>query len=258
MANSLSRVVGTSGKRLTIWVKWTFKVVPSQNSNTYWIHAIWEGCTRLLTYTTKWFFAHPFCYIKNCSFSISFPLDKTWSGVNKQALSPPPPLRYTPSSCFAGIFELRPPLVDSHRYCAYPRRYYGAFSCSSLCLFLFLQLTSKVRPTRCYTRYIYIYTWVIGVRLSLGKLLVNLFQVVKRIYTTNSLTNGVVDRPLVFGSWVRIPPSTIIYFFQTFPMSNLKWYPPRYPQEMNRLDIDTSVRISGRPAIPPFQGGRVL
>ena len=45
------------------------------------------------------------------------------------------------------------------------------------------------------------------IRLSLGKLLlVNLLQVVKRTNTPLiTLTNGAVDRPWVFGSWVQIP-----------------------------------------------------
>ena len=46
------------------------------------------------------------------------------------------------------------------------------------------------------------------IRLSLGKLWVNLWQVVKRTNTPlNTLTNGVVDRPWVF--WIVGPNPTI-------------------------------------------------
>ena len=66
----------------------------------------------------------------------------------------------------------------------------------------------------------------------LGKLLVNLLQVVTRTNTpTNSLTNGVVGRPWVLGSWVRIPPSTIMSFLD-FPRVELEKHSARYPQEM--------------------------
>ena len=72
------------------------------------------------------------------------------------------------------------------------------------------------------------------IRLSLGKLLVNQLKVVKRTNTPlNSLTNGVVGRPWVFGSWVRSPPSTIIINFSDFPHVELEKY--WYPQEMKRL-----------------------
>ena len=65
------------------------------------------------------------------------------------------------------------------------------------------------------------------IRLSLGKLLVNLWQVVKRTnYPTNTSTNGVVGRPWVFGSCVRSPPSTII-FFSDFPHVEVEKYSPR-------------------------------
>ena len=71
------------------------------------------------------------------------------------------------------------------------------------------------------------------VRLSLGKLLVNLLQVIKR---TNSLTNGVVDRPRVLWVVGSSPTSAIINFFRFSPsMSNLKNTLPGYPQEMKRL-----------------------
>ena len=73
------------------------------------------------------------------------------------------------------------------------------------------------------------------IRLSLGKLLVNQLQVVKRTNTPlNSLTNIVVGRTWVFGSWVRSPPSTIISFSE-FPHVELEKYSPWYPQEMKRL-----------------------
>ena len=93
----------------------------------------------------------------------------------------------------------------------------------------------------------------------MGKLSVNQLQVVKRTNTPLiTLTNGVVDRPWVFGSWVRSPPSTIINF-SDLPHVELEKYSPWYPQEMKRLGgIDRSAGMSGRPAIPPFQGGRVL
>ena len=74
------------------------------------------------------------------------------------------------------------------------------------------------------------------IRLSLGKLLVNLLQVVKRTNTPlNTLTNGVVGRTMgFFGSWVRSPPSTII-IFSDFPHVKLEKYSPGYTQEMKRL-----------------------
>ena len=64
----------------------------------------------------------------------------------------------------------------------------------------------------------------------MGKLMVNLLQVVNQANTpTNSLTNGVVDRPCFFGVVGSNPTyiSAIINIFynkllQTFPMSNLK------------------------------------
>ena len=96
------------------------------------------------------------------------------------------------------------------------------------------------------------------------KLLVNLLQAVKRTNTpTNTLTNGVVGRTMVFlGSQVRIPPSTTTNFFRIFPHVELEkntLLPGlSHPQEMKPLAyIDRSARISisGRPGIPPFQGG---
>ena len=59
------------------------------------------------------------------------------------------------------------------------------------------------------------------------------------------------------GSWVRSPPSTIIINFSDLPHVELEKYSPWYPREWNGLDIKRSAHISGRPAIPPFQGGRV-
>ena len=51
------------------------------------------------------------------------------------------------------------------------------------------------------------------------------------------------------------PTSTII-IFADFPHVELDKYSPRYTQEIKRLGyIDGSARTSGRPAIPPFQGG---
>ena len=47
--------------------------------------------------------------------------------------------------------------------------------------------------------------------------------------------------------------------FHIFADVELEKYSPRYTQEMKPLGcIDKSARISGRPAIPPFQGERVL
>ena len=70
------------------------------------------------------------------------------------------------------------------------------------------------------------------ISLSVGKrLMVNLSQVVKRTTTlpipqqmASSTAHG-----LVFGSWVQIPPSTIINLFQIFPMSNLTILSPVSP-----------------------------
>ena len=98
------------------------------------------------------------------------------------------------------------------------------------------------------------------IRLSLGKLLVNLLQVVKRTNTPLiTLTNGVVDRPWVFGSWVRSPPSTIINF-SDFPPACRTWKTLSLVSPGNETAWfwvnDRSARVSGRPAIPPFQGGR--
>ena len=46
--------------------------------------------------------------------------------------------------------------------------------------------------------------------------------------------------------------------FQTFPMmSNSKDTLPGIPMKQLK-DIEMAARISSRPAIPPFQGGRVL
>ena len=58
-----------------------------------------------------------------------------------------------------------------------------------------------------------------GTWLSLGKLLVNLWQVVKRTNTLlSTLTNGVVSTDHgFFRSWVQTPPSTGINFFTLSP-----------------------------------------
>ena len=71
------------------------------------------------------------------------------------------------------------------------------------------------------------------IRLSSGKLLVDLLQVVKR--TKNPLivlTNDVVDRPWVFWVVGSSPTSTIINFFRLSPcMSNLKDTLPGMPRK---------------------------
>ena len=67
------------------------------------------------------------------------------------------------------------------------------------------------------------------IRLSLGKLLVKLLQVVKRTNTPlKSSTNGVIDRPWALGSWLRSPQSTIINF-SDFHHVELEQYSPWYP-----------------------------
>ena len=56
------------------------------------------------------------------------------------------------------------------------------------------------------------------IRRSLGKLLVNLLQVVKRTNTTLiTLTDGVVDRPWIFWDVGSNPTSTIMNFFRRSP-----------------------------------------
>ena len=97
------------------------------------------------------------------------------------------------------------------------------------------------------------------IRLSLGKLLVDLLQVVKRTNTppipqqmASSTDHGFVG---VMSSNPTIHNSKLL---QTCPMSNLKNALPGIPKKRNRLDIGRSARISGRPTIPPFQGGRVI
>ena len=50
-------------------------------------------------------------------------------------------------------------------------------------------------------------------------------------YPTNSLANGVVDRTMgFFGSWIQIPPSTIINLFRLSHVSNLKTTLPGIPR----------------------------
>ena len=86
-------------------------------------------------------------------------------------------------------------------------------------------------------------------------------QVIKRINTPlKTLTNGVVDRTMFFGEVVGLNPTIHNNkLFQTFPhVVNLKNALPGIPRKRNRLDIDRSARVSSRPGIPPFQGGRVL
>ena len=51
----------------------------------------------------------------------------------------------------------------------------------------------------------------------------------------------------------------ILYTVSDFPHVELKKYFLWYTQEMKRLGCtDTSAGMSGRRAIPPFQGGRVF
>ena len=100
-------------------------------------------------------------------------------------------------------------------------------------------------------------TYKDAIRHSLGKLLVNLLHVVKRTNTAlkpeQMASMGFSDRG--FESHIHHNNK----LFQTLPMSKLEKYSsPRYPQEMKLLGYNRSVRISGRPAIPPFEGGRVL
>ena len=74
------------------------------------------------------------------------------------------------------------------------------------------------------------------IRLSLGKLWINLSQVVKRTNTPLIPKKMASSTDHVFfGSWVQIPPSTINKLFQTFPMSNLRNTLPGYTQEMKPL-----------------------
>ena len=53
-------------------------------------------------------------------------------------------------------------------------------------------------------------------------------------YPTNASTNGVVDRPWVFGV-VGSSPTSTKYFFSDFPHVELEKYSRRYPQEMKPL-----------------------
>ena len=74
------------------------------------------------------------------------------------------------------------------------------------------------------------------IRLSLGKILVNLWQLVKRTNTPLiPQQNSVVDRPWVFGSWVRSPPSTTMVRLVE---------PPSTSDSINPL----LVRPTGKPA----------
>ena len=61
------------------------------------------------------------------------------------------------------------------------------------------------------------------------------------------------------GFWVVGLNPTIhnnIFFRLSSSISNLKNTLPGVPRKWNRLDIEASAHISGRPAIPPFQGGK--
>ena len=114
------------------------------------------------------------------------------------------------------------------------------------------QVRPNIRPT-CYPA-------VSGgksvIRLSLGKLLVNLLQVVKQINTSLiTLTNGVVDRPWVFWVVGSITTSTIINFFRLSSCRTWKILSPVSPENEKSWINDRSARISGRPAIPPSQAG---
>ena len=109
-----------------------------------------------------------------------------------------------------------------------------------------------------YKCFVFLYVGSAVIWLSLGKLLVNLLQVVKRTNTplipqqmASSAGHG------FFGSWVQIPRPPY-KLFRTFRMSNLKNTLLVYPGNETSWIIDRSAGISGRPAIPPFQGGRVL
>ena len=97
------------------------------------------------------------------------------------------------------------------------------------------------------------------IRLSLDNLLVNLLQVVKRTNTPLiPLQMASSAGPRFFWGREFKSHHPQKYFFQTFPTSNLKSALPGVPRKWNRLDIDRSARISGRPGIPPFQGERVI
>ena len=150
------------------------------------------------------------------------------------------PLRSRPSS--SKILAANPQqrvMLIIYRYCTLHTCVYSRICCTnSVCFCLFLHSRTIILVTD----YIYIHqhysTTIINqnlewssngkkacthtsrcvLRLRLGnKLLVNLLQVVKRTNTPLiTLTNGVVDRPWVFVSWVRFPPSTIINFLE-FP-----------------------------------------
>ena len=90
-------------------------------------------------------------------------------------------------------------------------------------------------------------------------IIVNILQVVKwtnTLYFLNKWRRRQVIGLEVVGSNPNIHQQKK---FSIFPMSNLKnVLSDIIPRKWNRLDIDTSARTSGRPSIPPFQGGRVL
>ena len=101
---------------------------------------------------------------------------------------------------------------------------------------------------------------VMVMRLSLGRQSVNLFASGQTDYEypISFSRDGVVDRPCGFfghGFESDHPPITNFY---GFAISNLKNTLPGTPRKCNRVDMDTSTRISGRPAIPPCQGGCLL
>ena len=75
------------------------------------------------------------------------------------------------------------------------------------------------------------------IRLSSGKLLVNLLHVFGRTNTpTNNLTNGVVDRPCFFWVVGSNPTSHHNKLFQAISHIDLEKYSPRvYTQELQPL-----------------------
>ena len=75
-------------------------------------------------------------------------------------------------------------------------------------------------------------------------------------YMLQTRASSTDHRSLDRGFEPHHPP--IINFCTTFPMSNLKNTLPGILRKWNRVDIDASARICGRPAIPPFRGGSLL
>ena len=74
------------------------------------------------------------------------------------------------------------------------------------------------------------------IRLSLGKLVVNLLQVVKRT-NTPLIPSQMASSLQTMGCWVvgSSPTSTIEETFSDYPHVELEKYSPRYTQEMKRL-----------------------